>query len=92
VLELVGGETLAERIARGPAPVEEALNIAKQIAEALEAAHETQGDPMSLVSWQKGEFGVRRVINLFFGTDSIGKNRLITRQTPNFQSRENRCL
>src|SRR5215475_14289351 len=40
VLELVGGETLAERIARGPIPVEEALNIAKQIAEALEAAHE----------------------------------------------------
>jgi serine/threonine-protein kinase len=40
VLELVGGETLAERIARGPVPVDEALNIAKQIAEALEAAHE----------------------------------------------------
>src|SRR5215831_9780169 len=40
VLELVSGETLAERIARGPIPVEEALNIAKQIAEALEAAHE----------------------------------------------------
>src|SRR5215469_628321 len=40
VLELVDGETLAERIARGPFPVEEALNIAEQIAEALEAAHE----------------------------------------------------
>jgi serine/threonine protein kinase len=40
VLELVDGETLADRIARGPIPVEEALNIAKQIAEALEAAHE----------------------------------------------------
>jgi serine/threonine protein kinase/Tol biopolymer transport system component len=40
VLELVDGKTLAERIARGPIPVEEALNIAKQIAEALEAAHE----------------------------------------------------
>src|SRR5215467_9330738 len=40
VLELVDGETLAERIARGPIAVEEALNIAKQIAEALEAAHE----------------------------------------------------
>src|SRR5215469_15725783 len=40
VLELVDGETLAERIARGPIPVEEALKIAKQIAEALEAAHE----------------------------------------------------
>ena len=40
VLELVEGDTLADRIARGPIPVEEALGIAKQIAEALEAAHE----------------------------------------------------
>jgi hypothetical protein len=40
VLELVQGETLAERIARGPIPMDEALPIAKQIAEALEAAHE----------------------------------------------------
>ncbi len=40
VLELVEGPTLAERIAQGPIPVDEALPIAKQIAEALEAAHE----------------------------------------------------
>jgi Tol biopolymer transport system component len=40
VLELVEGETLAERIARGPIPVPEALEIARQIADALEAAHE----------------------------------------------------
>ena len=40
VLELVDGETLAERIARGPIPVDEALPLFKQIAEALEAAHE----------------------------------------------------
>ena len=41
VMELVPGETLAERIKRdGAVPVEEALAIAKQIAEALEAAHE----------------------------------------------------
>src|SRR5215467_7154283 len=40
VLELVEGETLADRIERGPIPVDEALGIAKQIAEALEAAHE----------------------------------------------------
>ena len=40
-MELVPGETLAERIKRdGPVPIEEALAIAKQIAEALEAAHE----------------------------------------------------
>ena len=40
VMELVEGETLADRIAHGPIPVDEALAIAKQIAEALEAAHE----------------------------------------------------
>jgi len=40
VMELVEGETLAHRIARGPIPIDEALPIAKQIAEALEAAHE----------------------------------------------------
>jgi serine/threonine protein kinase len=40
VLELVEGPTLAERIAQGPIPIDEALPIARQIAEALEAAHE----------------------------------------------------
>src|SRR5215469_5207551 len=40
VLELVEGETLADRIDRGPIPVEEAMRIALQICEALEAAHE----------------------------------------------------
>jgi serine/threonine-protein kinase len=40
VLELVEGPTLAERIARGPLPVSEAITIGLQIAEALEAAHE----------------------------------------------------
>jgi len=40
VMELVEGETLADRIARGAIPVDEALPIAKQVAEALEAAHE----------------------------------------------------
>src|SRR5206468_5297684 len=40
ILELVEGETLADRIGRGPIPVDESLVIAKQIAEALEAAHE----------------------------------------------------
>ena len=40
VMELVPGETLAERVTAGPLPIEEALKIAVQIAEALEAAHE----------------------------------------------------
>src|SRR4051812_28140936 len=40
VLELVEGTTLAERLAIGPLPIHEALAIARQIADALEAAHE----------------------------------------------------
>jgi serine/threonine protein kinase len=40
VMELVEGETLADRIARGAIPIDEALPIARQIAEALEAAHD----------------------------------------------------
>ncbi|HEV8345111.1 MAG TPA: serine/threonine-protein kinase, partial [Vicinamibacterales bacterium] len=39
-MELVEGPTLADRIAEGPIPIDEAVAIAKQIAEALEAAHE----------------------------------------------------
>src|SRR4029079_2208203 len=40
VLELVEGPTLADRIAQGPVPVEEALSIARQLTDALEAAHD----------------------------------------------------
>ena len=40
VMELVEGETLAERIRRGPIAAEEALTLARQIAEALESAHD----------------------------------------------------
>jgi Tol biopolymer transport system component/tRNA A-37 threonylcarbamoyl transferase component Bud32 len=41
VMELVEGEDLAERLRRGPIPLEDALPIAQQIAEALEAAHDS---------------------------------------------------
>ena len=40
VLELVEGQTLSERLVRGPVPAQESLELALQIAEALEAAHE----------------------------------------------------
>jgi Tol biopolymer transport system component len=39
ILQLVDGETLADRIARGPLPVDEALHVARQMADALAAAH-----------------------------------------------------
>ena len=39
-MELVEGQDLSQRIARGAIPLDEALPIAKQVAEALEAAHE----------------------------------------------------
>src|SRR5262249_50675539 len=40
VMELVPGQTLADRLAAGPLPLEEALAVCRQIAEALEAAHD----------------------------------------------------
>jgi serine/threonine protein kinase len=40
VMELVEGETLASRISRGPLPIEDAMTVALQLAEAFEAAHE----------------------------------------------------
>src|SRR6516164_2877148 len=40
VMELVDGPTLADRIAKGPLPLDEALAIARQIADALAAAHD----------------------------------------------------
>src|SRR6266446_4446436 len=40
VMELVEGPTLADRLKAGPLPLEETLTIARQVAEALEAAHE----------------------------------------------------
>ena len=40
ILELVEGPTLADRLARGPLPIAEALAIARQLADALDAAHE----------------------------------------------------
>ena len=40
VLEFVEGDTLADRIARGPVPLDEAIGLARQMAEALEAAHD----------------------------------------------------
>ena len=74
VLEFVEGRTLAELIARGPVSVDEAVVIARQIAEALEAAHE-QGivhrdlKPSNIAVRDDGtvkvlDFGIAKVVHL----------------------------
>ena len=60
VLELVEGETLADRIRRGPLPVAEALTIARQIADALEAAHEKGHHPPRPEAGQHQDHARRR--------------------------------
>ncbi len=82
VLELVEGPTLADRSAQGPIPVEEALPIAAQIAEALEAAHE-QGiihrdlKPANIKVKADGsvkvlDFGLAKLAEPGFGTRDSG--------------------
>ncbi len=82
VLELVDGPTLADRIAQGPIPVDEALVIATQIAEALEAAHE-QGiihrdlKPANIKVKSDGsvkvlDFGLAKLAEPGFGTRDSG--------------------
>ena len=72
VLELVEGDTLAQRIAKGPVPVSEALRLARQVADALQAAHEKgiihrDLKPANIALTHEGQvkvldFGLARVI------------------------------
>ena len=84
VLELVDGESLDKRIARGPIPVDEALGIAKQIAEALEAAHEKgiihrDLKPANIALTQDGsvkvlDFGLAKAVEATGGPSSDAMN------------------
>src|SRR5690349_21546465 len=80
VMELIEGPTLAERIGRGPVPLEEALGIAKQIADALDAAHEKgvvhrDLKPGNIKIKPDGivkvlDFGLAKVVPVFAGDSS----------------------
>ena len=79
IMELVTGDELAERIARGPIPLPEALSIARQVAEALEAAHERgivhrDLKPANIKVRQDGtvkvlDFGLAKALERFEGRD-----------------------
>src|SRR5258705_6023912 len=84
VMELVEGDDLSQRIARGAIPLDDALPIAKQVAEALEAAHE-QGiihrdlKPANIKVRANGtvkvlDFGLAQAVEPAAGTSPSGSN------------------
>ncbi len=88
VLELVRGETLADRIQRGALPLDEALDIARQIADAMEAAHD-QGvlhrdlKPGNVMITPEGtvkvlDFGLAKAFEGEAGSDSLSMSPTIT--------------
>jgi serine/threonine-protein kinase len=86
VLELVDGQTLEERLAGGPMPVDEAMRYARQIAGALEAAHEQaivhrDLKPSNIKQRSDGtvkllDFGLARIVRRVAGADGAGKGPL----------------
>ena len=88
VMELVAGDDLSALIARGPLPIAEALPIARQIADALEAAHE-QGiihrdlKPANIKVRPDGavkvlDFGLARTLDAGSGTDDLRNSPTLT--------------
>ena len=81
ILELVEGETLSERLKKGPLPVEEALEVCKQMAEALEAAHEKGIIHRDLKPGNVKFTGDGKVKVLDFGLAKTAENSHQTSQT-----------
>ena len=88
VMELVAGEDLADRLARGPLPAGEAIRIATQIAEALDAAHERgivhrDLKPANIKLTPDGsvkvlDFGVAKALDLVSGTSETVTSHDVT--------------
>ena len=88
VLELVDGESLDKRTARGPIPVAEALEIARQVAEALEAAHDKgiihrDLKPANIALTSDGQvkvldFGLAKTAEAMSGTTPVTNSPTIT--------------
>jgi serine/threonine protein kinase len=93
VLELIEGDTLADRLRqRGPLPVEQALKIAEQICDALEAAHDKgivhrDLKPTNIKITPEGkvkllDFGLARVFSDPAAKDLSNSPTLLSRSTP----------
>ena len=91
VMELVEGEDLSERIARGPIPIDEAIPIARQIAEAFEAAHEAgivhrDLKPANIKLTENGtvkvlDFGLAKAWETESGNSSLSLSPTVTRHS-----------
>ena len=85
-MELVEGPTLADRMAQGAIPIDEALPIAKQIAEALEAAHEQAIHRLKPANIKVRPDGTVKVLDFGWRRRWSPPTPRLTRQSPTITS------